>query len=227
MSAVRWRRGAAVSKGVFFLGMFCFRGPQARLTFTPSWRSLWLNILARRTPWSLAWALPPTRPIFPSFATRCGSWCRVVVPHAFSLLFLCFDICTFTFSKNRTRSSSVTNSIMPRWFWVPACPAPRSKFSATMVGNKFMSAEILPLLTFWSAPPHCSFYAADMADLERILRKSVLEGQPRTRRPWKKILIVVEGIYRYSIVFAQSVSTFPLCNWMVPHPLPPIPITVD
>ena len=24
---------------------------------------------------------------------------------------------------------------------------------------------------------------------------AVIEGQPRTRRPWKKILIVVEGIY--------------------------------
>jgi len=35
----------------------------------------------------------------------------------------------------------------------------------------------------------------DMKDLERLIRKSIIEGQPRTRRPWKKILIVVEGIY--------------------------------
>lgn len=35
----------------------------------------------------------------------------------------------------------------------------------------------------------------DMKDLERILRDSIVKGQPRTHRPWEKILIVVEGIY--------------------------------
>lgn len=35
----------------------------------------------------------------------------------------------------------------------------------------------------------------DMQQLERILRKAVIEGEPRKRRPWKKILICVEGIY--------------------------------
>ena len=32
-------------------------------------------------------------------------------------------------------------------------------------------------------------------NLERILRKAVIQGHPRTRRPWKKIFIVVEGVY--------------------------------
>ena len=36
----------------------------------------------------------------------------------------------------------------------------------------------------------------DMENLEEILRKAVIEGQPRTHRPWRKILIIVEGIYR-------------------------------
>mmetsp|Transcript_53378 Transcript_53378/g.141500 ORF Transcript_53378/g.141500 Transcript_53378/m.141500 type:complete len:455 (-) Transcript_53378:174-1538(-) len=31
--------------------------------------------------------------------------------------------------------------------------------------------------------------------LEQMLRTSIVEGQPRTRRPWKKIIVVVEGIY--------------------------------
>jgi len=31
--------------------------------------------------------------------------------------------------------------------------------------------------------------------LEDVLRASIAEGQPRTHRPWKKILIIVEGIY--------------------------------
>ncbi|XP_037923980.1 serine palmitoyltransferase 2-like isoform X2 [Hermetia illucens] len=35
----------------------------------------------------------------------------------------------------------------------------------------------------------------DMHDLERILRNAVVSGQPKTGAPWKKILIVVEGIY--------------------------------
>lgn len=32
-------------------------------------------------------------------------------------------------------------------------------------------------------------------DLEKIVRNAIIEGQPLINRPWKKILIVVEGIY--------------------------------
>ncbi|GBF98009.1 long chain base biosynthesis [Raphidocelis subcapitata] len=35
----------------------------------------------------------------------------------------------------------------------------------------------------------------DMRHLEALLRYHIAEGQPRTHRPWKKILIVVEGTY--------------------------------
>eukprot|EP00054_Salpingoeca_dolichothecata_P037295 m.10439 g.10439 ORF g.10439 m.10439 type:complete len:515 (+) comp7410_c0_seq1:102-1646(+) len=35
----------------------------------------------------------------------------------------------------------------------------------------------------------------DMKHLEKILRESIIQGHPRTHRPWKKILICVEGIY--------------------------------
>ena len=35
-----------------------------------------------------------------------------------------------------------------------------------------------------------------MIDLEKKLRDAVVSGQPHTCRPWKKILIVIEGIYR-------------------------------
>ncbi|QIW95653.1 hypothetical protein AMS68_001171 [Peltaster fructicola] len=35
----------------------------------------------------------------------------------------------------------------------------------------------------------------DMAELERILRERISQGQPRTHRPWRKILVVVEGLY--------------------------------
>ena len=35
----------------------------------------------------------------------------------------------------------------------------------------------------------------DSNDLELILREAIVYGQPRTRRPWNRILVVVEGIY--------------------------------
>ncbi|CAF1600915.1 unnamed protein product, partial [Adineta ricciae] len=35
----------------------------------------------------------------------------------------------------------------------------------------------------------------DMEDLEIELRNAIIHGQPRTCRPWKKILIIVEGVY--------------------------------
>ena len=40
-----------------------------------------------------------------------------------------------------------------------------------------------------------SFKHNDMADLERKLRDAISQGQPRTHRPWKKILVAVEGLY--------------------------------
>ncbi|KAK7403344.1 serine palmitoyltransferase component [Neonectria punicea] len=40
-----------------------------------------------------------------------------------------------------------------------------------------------------------SFKHNDMSDLERVLRDAISQGQPRTHRPWKKILLVVEGLY--------------------------------
>uniref|UniRef100_UPI00398EF2A8 serine palmitoyltransferase 2-like isoform X1 n=1 Tax=Pristiophorus japonicus TaxID=55135 RepID=UPI00398EF2A8 len=35
----------------------------------------------------------------------------------------------------------------------------------------------------------------NMQSLDKLLKDAIVHGQPRTRRPWKKILIVVEGIY--------------------------------
>jgi serine palmitoyltransferase len=35
----------------------------------------------------------------------------------------------------------------------------------------------------------------DMASLENLLREVISQGQPKTHRPWKKILIIVEGLY--------------------------------
>jgi serine palmitoyltransferase len=35
----------------------------------------------------------------------------------------------------------------------------------------------------------------DMDDFEKLLREVISQGQPKTHRPWKKILVVVEGLY--------------------------------
>ncbi|SCV69186.1 BQ2448_2206 [Microbotryum intermedium] len=35
----------------------------------------------------------------------------------------------------------------------------------------------------------------NMKDLEQLLRECVSQGQPRTHRPWKKIMVIVEGLY--------------------------------
>ncbi|XP_002734813.1 serine palmitoyltransferase 2-like [Saccoglossus kowalevskii] len=40
-----------------------------------------------------------------------------------------------------------------------------------------------------------TFKHDDMKNLEIRLRQSIINGQPRTHRPWKKILIIVEGVY--------------------------------
>jgi serine palmitoyltransferase len=33
------------------------------------------------------------------------------------------------------------------------------------------------------------------AHLEQVLREAIINGQPRHHRPWKKIMVMVEGIY--------------------------------
>ncbi|KAI0399601.1 serine palmitoyltransferase [Xylaria palmicola] len=40
-----------------------------------------------------------------------------------------------------------------------------------------------------------SFKHNDMIDLEKKLREAIAQGQPRTHRPWKKIMVAVEGLY--------------------------------
>lgn len=40
-----------------------------------------------------------------------------------------------------------------------------------------------------------TFAHDDVEHLESILRQAIVHGVPRTRRPWNKILVVVEGVY--------------------------------
>jgi serine palmitoyltransferase len=40
-----------------------------------------------------------------------------------------------------------------------------------------------------------TFKHNDMESLESLLREVISQGQPKTHRPWKKILLIVEGLY--------------------------------
>lgn len=40
-----------------------------------------------------------------------------------------------------------------------------------------------------------TFKHNDMDSLEKVIRDSIAQGQPKTHRPWNKILIAVEGLY--------------------------------
>ena len=41
----------------------------------------------------------------------------------------------------------------------------------------------------------CMFKHNDMKHLEGLLCEVISQGQPKTHRPWKKFLVIVEGLY--------------------------------
>ena len=52
----------------------------------------------------------------------------------------------------------------------------------------------------------------NVEELEKVLRASIAEGQPRVRRPWKKILVVVEGIYSMEGEMVPLLEVAALCK---------------
>ncbi|KAK6153906.1 hypothetical protein DH2020_013545 [Rehmannia glutinosa] len=48
--------------------------------------------------------------------------------------------------------------------------------------------------------------------LEKVLKDQIAEGQPRTHRPWKKILVVVEGIYSMEGELCQLPEIVSICK---------------
>ena len=57
---------------------------------------------------------------------------------------------------------------------------------------------------------------AGMKSLESVLRRAVTEGQPRRLRAWRKILILVEGVYRYVYIVGWEIfgSMFRWGSWL-------------
>ncbi|KAL0318931.1 UNVERIFIED_CONTAM: Long chain base biosynthesis protein 2a [Sesamum angustifolium] len=50
------------------------------------------------------------------------------------------------------------------------------------------------------------------SNLEKVLREQIAEGQPRTHRPWKKIIVVVEGIYSMEGELCQLPEIVSICK---------------
>jgi len=52
----------------------------------------------------------------------------------------------------------------------------------------------------------------DMENLEEILRDAIIKGRPRTRRPWNKIMVVVEGIYSMEGEYCDLRNVVNICK---------------
>jgi serine palmitoyltransferase len=52
----------------------------------------------------------------------------------------------------------------------------------------------------------------DAHDLESVLKEAIVMGQPRTRRPWKKIMVCVEGIYSMEGEYCNLKAIVKVCK---------------
>jgi serine palmitoyltransferase len=52
----------------------------------------------------------------------------------------------------------------------------------------------------------------DTVHLEEILKEAIIMGRPRTRRPWNKILVIVEGIYSMEGEYCDLANVVKVCK---------------
>jgi serine palmitoyltransferase len=57
-----------------------------------------------------------------------------------------------------------------------------------------------------------TFRHNDTKHLEEILREAIVMGRPRTRRPWNKILVIVEGIYSMEGEYCDLSNVVKVCK---------------
>lgn len=62
----------------------------------------------------------------------------------------------------------------------------------------------------------------DMKSLESLLREVISQGQPKTHRPWKKILLIVEGLYSMEGTMANLPAIIELKKKYKVRLVPPI-----
>ena len=78
----------------------------------------------------------------------------------------------------------------------------------------FWMQIILPRMYFW-VYNLCFFFSnlcTAPSHLEEVLREQISEGQPRTHRPWKKIIVIVEGIYSMEGDFCKLPEIVAICK---------------
>ncbi|KAG2594028.1 long chain base biosynthesis protein 2d isoform X2 [Panicum virgatum] len=61
--------------------------------------------------------------------------------------------------------------------------------------DEYCTPRVIESLKKYSASTCSVRVDGDPAHLEEVLREQIAGGQPRTHRPWKKIIVIVEGIY--------------------------------
>ena len=57
-----------------------------------------------------------------------------------------------------------------------------------------------------------TFRHNDANNLEEILREAILMGRPRSRRPWNKILVIVEGVYSMEGEYCNLKAVSAICK---------------
>lgn len=73
---------------------------------------------------------------------------------------------------------------------------PKNKYAFCLIRLKYHPTACISFNTWLCHNVSVLCLVADMQSLEKLLKEAVCSGQPRTHRSWKKILIMVEGIYR-------------------------------
>lgn len=91
----------------------------------------------------------------------------------------------WSFSSGLSHPERWTQSHLAR-SWLSSLRCSDQSLPTQWWGNRFYLLDALQ-----------SLVPLDMIHLERLLRESIVSGQPRTHRPWRKILIVIEGVYRF------------------------------
>jgi serine palmitoyltransferase len=71
---------------------------------------------------------------------------------------------------------------------------------------------LLPELIAFFINFFLGYLLAVPAHLEEVLREQIAEGQPRTHRPWKKIMVIVEGIYSMEGELCKLPEVIAICK---------------
>ncbi|KAL0355032.1 UNVERIFIED_CONTAM: Long chain base biosynthesis protein 2b [Sesamum radiatum] len=78
--------------------------------------------------------------------------------------------------------------------------------------DEYCTPRVIESLKKFSASTCSTRVDGAPSHLEKVLREQIAEGQPRTHRPWKKIIVVVEGIYSMEGELCQLPEIVSICK---------------